>query len=170
MMTKKISILSLCFLITCGLYAQKFGYVSTAAILDAMPEVDLADKQLAAFQEGLVKGGQSKVTSFETNYKKYLEEVNQGTLSKLQQQEREAALAKEQESISQYEQQVQLQVMQKREELLRPILQKVDDAVQTVGKDGGYTFIFDSSVAGALLYAQPADNLFEEIKRKLGIQ
>lgn len=150
--------------------AAKFGHVSTAAILEMMPEVEIADAKLAAFQEGLIKGGESKVKAFEENLKKYQEDMAAGTLSKVQQADREAALAKEQEAIRQYEAQVQLQVMQKREELLGPILKKLDEAIQAVGKEGGYTFIFDSSVSGTLLYAMDGDDLLPAIKAKLGLQ
>jgi outer membrane protein len=161
-------VLSLCLAFT--LSAQKFGHVNTSALLDAMPEVDNADQLLGAFQEGLIKGGEARAAVFEADYKKYLEDLNSGSLSKLQQTDRETALAKTQQEIQQYEQQVQLQVLQKREELLKPILQKVDDAIKAVGKEGSYTFIFDSSVAGALLYAKDADDLLPVVKKKLGLQ
>jgi outer membrane protein len=159
--------------LTIGVFAQnaqKFGHVNSAALLEMMPEVDVADKQLAAFQEGLIKGGEAKVRTFEANYKKFQENVKAGTLSKVQQQDRQNALAEEQESISQYEAQVQFQVMQRREELLKPILQKVDEAIQAEGKAGEYTFVFDSSVAGALLFAIDGDDIMEPVKKRLGIQ
>ena len=165
-------ILSLFFtiILACGLHAQKFGHVNTSELLEMMPEVDIADKQLEAFQEGLIKGGESKAASFEADYKKYLEDVNNGVLSKVQQTDRESALAKQQQEISQYERQVQLQVLQKREELLKPILQKIDESIQAEGKEGNYTFIFDSSVSGALLYAPDADDLLPAVKKRLGMQ
>jgi outer membrane protein len=150
--------------------AQKFGHISSAALLEMMPEVDMADKQLSAFQEGLIKGGEAKVRTFEANYKKFQENVKAGTLSKIQQQERQNALSEEQEAISQYEAQVQFQVMQRREELLKPILQQVDEAIQAEGKAGEYTFIFDTSVAGALLFAMQGDDIMDAVKKRLGIQ
>lgn len=155
---------------TLSLHAQKFGYVNTAALLEQMPEVQTADKQLSAFREGLVKGGETKVNSFKENYQKYLDDVNNGVLSQIQQNERENSLAQEQQAINDYDQQVQQQVLDKRQELLKPILQKIDEAVQAIGKEGGYTFIFDSSVSGALLYAVEGDDLMNQVKAKLGIQ
>jgi len=153
-----------------SLHAQKFGHVNTAALLDALPEVENADKILSAFQEGLIKGGEAKAVAFEAGYKQYLADVNSGTLSKVQQSNREAALAKQQEEISQYEKTMQLQVFQKREDLLKPILEKIDVAIKEEGEAGGYTFIFDSSVSGALLFAQDSDDLLPAVKKRLGIQ
>lgn len=167
---KLISAFAFTFLLVCSLHAQKFGHVNTAALLEVMPEIATADQLLSAFQEGLIKGGQSKAAAFEADYNKYLQDVNAGTLSKLQQTDRETVLAKTQQEIQQYEQQVQLQVMQKREELLKPILQKIDDAIKAEGKEGGYMFIFDSSVSGALVYAQESDDLLPAVKKRLGLQ
>lgn len=166
---KLISALAFTLLLACTLHAQKFGHVNTSALLEVMPEITTADQLLSAFQEGLIKGGQSKAAAFEADYNKYLQDVNAGTLSKLQQTDRETALGKTQQEIQQYEQQVQIQVMQKREELLKPILQKIDEAIKTEGKEGGYMFIFDSSVSGALLYAQETDDLLPAVKKRLGL-
>jgi outer membrane protein len=167
---KAFGSLVIVLLTVCSVSGQKFGYINTAALLELMPEVETADKQLSAFQEGLIKGGENKVRAFEANYNKYLEDVNNGSLSKVQQIARENSLSEEQNAIAQYEQEVQLQVLQKREELLKPILQRIDKAIQAEGKEGGYTFIFDSSVAGALLYAVDGDDIMEAVKRRLGLQ
>jgi outer membrane protein len=169
-MMKMIGALLLTVVFACQVEAQKFGHVNTAALLDVMPEVNAADQILSAFQEGLIKGGEAKVTSFEASYKKYVDDRNSGLLSKVQQSDLEASLTKTQQEISQYEQQVQFQVLQKREELLKPILQRLDEAVQAEGKEGSYTFIFDSSVAGALLFAKESDDLLPAVKTRLGIK
>ena len=149
--------------------AQKFGHVSTAALLEQMPEVKTADAQLSAFQEGLVKGGESKVQALQQRYTKLQERVNNGEMSKVQQAQEEQTLREMQDEITQYEQQVQFQVMQKREELLKPILQSLDEAIQAVGKEGGYTFIFDTSAGGALLYAMEGQDVTAQVKTKLGL-
>ncbi len=173
MNTKRCILLGLVMLVVVGTRAQsatKFGYLNTAELLQAMPEVQSADKQLSAFKEGLDKGGESKVKAFQDDYKQYVDDVNSGVLSKVQQADREATLSKEQQAINDYQQQVQDQVEQKRQELLKPILQKIDEAVKAEGKEGGYTFIFDSSVSGALLYAVEGDDLMDAIKHRLGLQ
>jgi hypothetical protein len=60
--------------------------------------------------------------------------------------------------------------MQKREQLLQPILNEVDAAIQAIGKDGQYTMIFDTSVSGGLVYAVESDDLMPAAKAKLGIR
>ncbi|MDX1476987.1 MAG: OmpH family outer membrane protein [Saprospiraceae bacterium] len=150
--------------------AQKFGYLNSNELLASMPDVKAADAALETYQKELVSQGQAKVKAFETNYTKYMTDVNEGLLSKIQMQEREAALGQEQQAIADFEKEVQLKVLQKREELLKPILNKVDEAIQAVGKEGGYTMIFDSGTSGAMLYAPEGENIIALIKAKLGIQ
>lgn len=169
---KRITILCLlCLVLAVAVHAQqKFGYVNSAELLASLPEVDAADAELETFQTQLISQGQEKVQAFEKNYNAYLEEVNQGLLSKVQMAEREKKLNKEQQAIAEFEKEVQLKVLQKREALLQPILNKVDEAIQAVGDEGGYSFIFDTSVNGAILHAPDTDNLINAIKAKLGVE
>ena len=86
----------------------------------------------------------------------------------MQQQQKEGALAMEQQKIQEYEYEVQTLVTQKREELYAPILEKVRVTIEQIGKDEGYTMIFDSS-AGGILSADEGDDILSLVKTKLGI-
>ena len=56
----------------------------------------------------------------------------------------------------------------KGEELYKPIIEKVKSEIEKLGKEGGYTMIFDSS-GGVLLHAAESENLMPVLKTKLGI-
>ena len=51
-------------------------------------------------------------------------------------------------------------------QLLKPVLAKIDDAIQKVGSDRGYDFILDA-MSGALLYALDSHNLTEDVMDEL---
>ena len=91
------------------------------------------------------------------------------TLSKVTAQTRQEELQKEQQDLQTEQQQIEFAILQKREQLLQPILTEIDSIIQAVGKEGSYSMIFDTSVTGALLFAQDSDNLTETIKAKLKI-
>lgn len=158
----------LCLLMTVTMQAQKFGHINSQQLLLDMPEIKEADGQLQSFQEGLIKKGEGMIKVFEANYNKYTVEVQEGNLSKLQMQQREGDLAKEQQAIQQFELEVQQKLLGKRQELYQPILDRVKVVVEQVGKDGGYTMIFDSSI-GTLLHAATSDDLMSTVKSKLGM-
>lgn len=148
--------------------AQKFGYINTQELLSSMSEMKLADSQVQALQNELVAKGEQMVILFEADYKAYMNEANGGTLSKVQMQQKEEVLVGKQDEIKKYEAEIQQKVGQKREELYKPVLDKVKSEIEKLGKEGGYTMIFDSS-AGMILHAADSENLMTILKTKLGV-
>jgi len=159
-------VIALCCIYT--MQAQKFGYVNSQQLLVESPEVKAADAQLSTYQSELIAKGETMVKSFEANYKKYVDIVNLGTLSKVEMAQREGDLAKEQQAIQQYEVEVQQKLVTKRETLYKPILDKMKTTLDQIGTEMGYTMIFDSS-AGGLLHAVEADDVMPILKQRLGM-
>jgi outer membrane protein len=155
-------------LFTMSLNAQKFGYINTQELLSGMAEMKLADNQVQQLQNELVAKGEELVIKFEAEYKAYMAEANSGTLSKVQMQQKEESLVAKQEEIKKFEADIQQKLVAKREELYKPVLDKVKAEIEKLGKDGGYTMIFDSS-AGMILHAADSENLMPILKTKLGV-
>lgn len=146
--------------------AAKFGYVNSQELLAEMPEIKQADAELDTYQKQLVSKGQEMIKVLETEYQSYVESAKQGLLSQVQVQQKEAALGAKQQEIQQYEQEVQQKLAVKREALYKPILDKVKGAIESYGKENGYTMIFDTST-GTLLHAVESENLITQIKARL---
>ncbi len=153
-----------------SLFAQgtKFGHLNSGNLLSLLPDAKAADLQLEALQKQLVAKGDTLVATFRSDYEKYMKEAGEGLLTQIQSKQREATLQKMQQELQQYEQTIKLEVVKKREELLQPILKKVDEAIQAVGKEGGYIMIFDEST-GAMMYSLPSQDVTDLVKKKLGI-
>lgn len=148
--------------------AQKFGYINSAQLLAELPEIKAADDQLQVYQNGLITKGQEMMKTLETNYQAYMAEAQSGSLSQVQQQQKEGELGQQQQEIQNYEYEVQNKIAVKREELYAPILEKVRKVIEEIGQEGGYTMIFDAS-AGGLLSADEGDDMLSLVKTKLGI-
>ena len=148
--------------------AQKFGYVNSAAILSEMPDVKQADANLEALQKQLQKKGQQMVETLQKNYQAVQAKVEARELSPLQQEQEGQKLQAEQEKIAKFEQDMVSQISQKRESLLSPILERVNNAIADVAKENSMQFIFDSS-SGVILYADEAQDMSNLVKAKLGI-
>lgn len=159
-------ILAIAIFSVSSITAQKFGHINSQQLLLDSPDVKSADAQLESFQKGLVEKGKTMVTAFEAEYKKYVAEANSKTLSPVQMQEKEAALATQQQSIQKYELEVQQKIGMKREELYKPIIEKINNAIKAVGEEGSYTMIFDTAT-GALLHAVDSENIIDKVKAKL---
>jgi len=152
-----------------SLFAQKVGHVNTGILLEGMSEVKAANSQMEAYQKQLVTKGQKMVEDLQTEYNAFMAEVQKQTMAPKVQQEKQVALQAKQQKIQQYEQEVQNNIGKKREELLKPILTRVDQAIKEVGKEGGYLFIFDVSIPNTILFADEPLDVTSLVKTKLGV-
>ena len=150
-------------------FAQKFGYLNSAAILVKVPETKSADDQLKNYQAELVKKGEEMAAQLDTEYQAFAKAYQGGGMAPVDAQKQQADLQKQQEAIVAYEQEVRTKLETKRQELFSPILLKVEKAIQEVGKEGGYTFIFDVSVPNTILFVEEKDDLSAAILAKLGL-
>lgn len=147
---------------------QKFGHLNSGNLLEAMPEVKSANDALTIFGKKLEIRLDSMSNAFDNAVKLYKVEADAGTLTVLQMQNREAELQKMQNAAQLFSQSTETAIGGERNRLLEPILKRVDEAVKAVGKEGGYTFIFDTST-GATLFATDSDDVAAMVKKKLGI-
>lgn len=166
-MYRKFFLSALLAVICCiSIQAQKFGYINSATIIQQHPRVASANSELEEFRKMLSDSFAIKVKAFEDQYRTFLEESNSGSLSPVVSQTRQAELREQQQALATEEQQLQFRVIQKREALLKPILSEIDTIIQQVGKEGNYTMIFDTSVAGAILFAEEGDDITDLVKTR----
>lgn len=149
--------------------AQKYGHLNFGNLIALMPETKKADEQLKVLRDSLVAKGGIMAKAFQEKYVAALQEVQEGKLSPLQQQKMQEELEKEQQALANYEQEVQQKVQARREELLKPIIDKAEKAIEDISKENGYVLVFDTSVFNAVLFAQESDDLMPLLKAKLGL-
>src|SRR5690625_6135247 len=77
---------------------------------------------------------------------------DEGELSPRQLEQEAQKLGEDEEKIRNFENEMQASILQKQQELLAPIQEKVNLAIEEIAKSEGYTMVFDSS-SGALLYS-----------------
>ncbi|MBK9271073.1 MAG: OmpH family outer membrane protein [Saprospiraceae bacterium] len=169
----KINILTLAFSLICSLIGldaqtQKFGYVNSQALLSEIPEVKQADANLQAFQSQLEKKGQQMVQELEGKYRDLQRREQSGEISPKALEEEAKMLKLEEAKLGEYEQEMQKQLMAKRQEVLQPILDKINEIIKQVAKENQFTYIFDSS-SGILLFAEESMDVTKLVKTKLGI-
>lgn len=146
----------------------KFGYLNSQALLMDIPEMKQANSNLEALQAQLEKKGQQMVADLENKYRELQRKEQSGEISP-KALEDEAKKLKEQEGeIGKYEQEVQKQLLAKRQETMQPIIDKVNKIIKDIATEQQFTYIFDSS-SGILLFAQESLDVMPLVKAKLGI-
>ena len=147
--------------------AQKYGHMNLGNLLTQMPDVKAAESQMEAFQNQKTAKGQEMVKAFEAKYVDLQKKAPDMAPKDLQAAQVE--LQKEQQAIGAYEQQMTQEIQVKRQELLAPILTKVEGVIKEIAESGGYEMIFDTSVYNAVLFAKESEDVTEKVKAKLGI-
>lgn len=148
-------------------FAQKFGHINSSNLLELLPETKVANSELEGYKIQLEKALEAKVKAFEAEVQVYITE--RPTLAPKVAQEKEAALAQKEQDLYKERQEGEQKVMQKREELLKPIFEKADTAIKAIGKEGGFQMIFDSSTFNVLLFAEDSADIMPLVKAKLGL-
>ena len=142
-MKKLILMLMLCAPMT--MMAQKFGKVNTQTIMQALPDVAKANGELEALQ----KQKENDLKSMQDEFQRKADEYQKGqsTMNATAKQQKETELQGLQQKIQQAYQDNSQALQKKQQELMQPIVTKVRNAIDAVGKAGGYTFIFEDGVA-----------------------
>jgi len=148
--------------------AQKFGYINSAAVLQDIPEVKAAESDLVGLQTQLKKKGEGMVTELQAKYAEVSEKEKKGELAPKQLQIESDALKAKEEEIGKYEQEMSAMLSQRREELLQPILDKVNKAIAEIAAENNYQYIFDSTT-NVMLYADPTTDVTSLVRKKLGL-
>lgn len=148
--------------------AQKFGYVNSGAIMSEMAEVKQMQSNLEGFQTQLEKKAQAMLTSFQEKQRDAAQKEEAGQLSPIQRETLLKELQAKEQEILKYQGESQQKLAEKQQELLSPILDKVNAAINEVAKANGLQFVFDSS-SGVILYADDSTDITSKVKTKLGM-
>ncbi|MCC6816096.1 MAG: OmpH family outer membrane protein [Saprospiraceae bacterium] len=151
-----------------GQTVAKFGYLNSQSLLSDIPEVKQANSNLEALQAQLEKKGQQMVADLENKYKELQRKEQSGEISPKALEDDAKKLKEQEAEIGKFEQDVQKQLMAKRQEMLQPIIDKVNKIIKEVAAENQFTYIFDSS-SGILLFAQESLDIMPLVKAKLGI-
>jgi outer membrane protein len=166
-MKKLIFAASLLLATSVSFAQQKIGYINSDELLVAMPEAKKADAEISAYAKTFQDQLSGMQKELETKYKAY--EAGVKTMTEAMKDVKEKELSDLQNRIQSTQQSAEEKIANKRQELLKPITEKADAAIQAVAKEKGYTYIFDAQ-AGGIIYAQPTDNILQDVKNKLGIK
>ncbi len=168
---KKIMLLTLglVFAAAAPALAQKSAYCNSGAVLAQMPELKQADSDLQRFQTQLTNKGEQLAKQFQADMAEFQRKVEAGQIPPKDQEAGSAALETQMKGIQKYEEEVRNKIAAKREELYKPILEKMNKAVRDVARELGYTLVFDTST-NSLLYGDESLDLTERVKTKLGIK
>ncbi|MBU6169506.1 MAG: OmpH family outer membrane protein [Bacteroidetes bacterium] len=163
----KILLLALFIVSGVELNAQRYGHMNFSAFLTSLTDTRKADIDLEEYQNTLVAQGQAMAEKFKNNYIAFMKEQQAGNLAPIKEKEQQELLQKEQEAIQAFEQEIQQKLQVKREELLKPIVDKITAKISEVCKENGFVMVFDTSSFNALLYSPESEDITSLVRSKM---
>jgi outer membrane protein len=169
---KKLFLLSLvvlgCF---ATVSAQRTAVIDTKYILDKMPEYRQAQKTL----DDIATGWQKEIDRMQSELDKMFKDFDaeQVMLSDDLRKKREDQLYVKEKALRDLQKQrfgFEGDLFKKRQELVKPIQDRVYNAVQKMAVQRGYELILDKSEGITVIFADPKLERSDDVLRELGIK
>ena len=169
---KKILLIAYCLLLIAFTgTAQRYAIIDSKYILDKMPEYKEAQKLLDQFSEQWQQEVDQKQAMMDKMYKDY--EAEQVMLSDVLKKKREDELYNKEKELRDLQKKrfgFEGDLFKKRQELIKPIQDRVYNAVQKLATEKQYDFILDKSEGITVIFADPKLDKSSDILRNLGVK
>ena len=151
--------------------AQRYAIIDTKYILDKLPDYKIAQKNLDDIATGWQKEIDKMQSELDKMYKDF--EAEQVMLSDELRRKREDQLFVKEKTLRDMQRQrfgFEGDLFKKRQELVRPIQDKVYNAVQKLAVQRGYDFILDKSEGITVIFADPKLEKSDDILKEMGVR
>ena len=149
---------------------QKFGYIDTNFILSKMPEYGKAQSEIDQLSGGWQKEVEDMSRNVENLYSSLkAEEV---LLTDEMKKERLDAIHKKEAELKEYQRKVfgfGGLFFLKKQELIKPLQDKVFEAVEKVAKQNRLAIVFDKSGELVMIYTDPRHDYTDFVLEELGL-
>ena len=169
---KKTILLSIAlFSLAFASQAQRYAIIDTKYILGKIPEYRDADKKLSLIGEQWQKEIDDKQTQLDKMYKNY--EAEQFMLTDELKKKREDELFVKEKDIRELQKRrfgYEGDLFKERQKLVKPVQDKVYNAVQKMAIAKAYDFVLDKSEGITIIFADPKLDKSEDVLKELGIK
>lgn len=167
---KQIIIIAATLLMSFSGMAQKFAYVDMEYILGKMPQYTEAQKQLDKVAEGWQKEVEAKMKTVEDMYKQF--QAEQVLMTEPMKQQKIKEIEGKEKDVKEFQKNKfgpNGELFKKRQELIKPIQDKIYEEIQKYATAKTLDIIFDRSSGPTMLYASEKLNRSDDILSALGI-
>jgi outer membrane protein len=148
----------------------KFGHINKDELIQSLPDFDSAKVKLEKYTQELRNYLELMQVELANKSDAYQKEAK--NLTDLVRQTKEQELVDTQRKIQEYSQNAQEDLNNKQSELFQPIIAKVDKAIEGVGKENGFVYIFTIGQGSSLVFFDEtkSTNVMPLARAKLGLK
>jgi outer membrane protein len=166
-MKSKVILLLVAFLSTVSIAQTKVGTIDSEYIVSLMPETKIVLEKSQAYGAKLDSSFSIKVKDFQIKLKDFQD--NQGTLSDLMKKTKNKELAEMEADIKKYQQNGSQLLKLRQNELMRPLYNKLSEAIREVSKANKFTQVL-TITGNQFAYIDEAFDITGLVMNKLGIK
>ena len=144
----------------------KVAHIDLQVLMTSMPEMKTAQDQMKKIQETYDKDYKNMVTEYQTKLQKYEQEAP--TAGDALNETRSKEMQDMGSRIQQFEQTAKKELGQKELDLIKPIMEKAQKAIQKVAKAKGVNYVLDATTGSGVLFAEGGIDLLADVKKELG--
>ncbi len=167
---KKILLVTLSLLLSAGIsMAQKYAFVDTDYILDNIPEYADAQTTLDELSVQWQKEIETKFAEIDKMYKAFQNEAV--LLPEDMKKKREEDIIKKEKDAKDLQKKrfgKDGDLFKKRQELVKPIQDKIYTSIEGIANDDNYAVVFDKANNATLIYTNPKYDISEQVLDKMG--
>lgn len=145
----------------------KIGHVNFDEIMAALPERDSAQSVLEKESKEL----QSAYEQMSVDYNKLYDDYQKGlsTYSAVVRKAKEDELIDKQKRMAEFEQNASGILQNRNVELLKPIIEKINTAINKYATDNGFTYILDISKGSVVFTSKDSQNITQMVIKALKV-
>ena len=167
-MLKKIVLAAILALPLSVMAQTKFGHMNSQDVITAMPEYTKAQTDLDAMAKQYQEEMQRTQEEFNKKYQEFLAQAD--SLPRNIAERRQKELQDMDQRQQQFQQEVYQSMQQAPQDAWTPIYQKLETAIQAVGKAEGVIYIFDIARTPVAYIGAESVDLTAKVKAQLGIK
>ncbi len=166
-MKKTLLFFFVALLLGTAMQAQKpkLGHINSEEMMQIMPGRDTAQAVLEREMQDLQNTLADMQKELETRYTDYMNRKE--GFSELIRNTKEKELQDMNSRVQEFAKNAERQMQERQAELIKPIVDRLKQAIADVAKEHGYSYIFDIQT---LLYYEDSDDVMPFVKQKLGLK
>ncbi len=167
---KKIIITALMLMLFAGTsMAQRYAFVDTEYILGNIPEYEDAQQQLDDLSEKWQREIEKRYQQIDQLYNEF--QADAALMPEEMKKQREEEIVQQEREVKELQRQrfgQEGDLYKKRQELVKPIQEKIYNAIEKIANDKNYAFVFDKASNPKMLFADPRYDISDQVLDEMG--
>lgn len=165
---KRLLLVTVLSLLSFNSFAQtKVGTIDADFILTQLPEMDEVNAGLKEYNAQLQKDLEETAGNYETLVKDY--QTNSATFTEDQKKEKETAIITLENDLKSFRQKATVMMQMKRNELTKPLYDKINTAMMQVIQEEKYTHVLHAA-GNNIAFAAEEFDITNKVMAKMGIK